>query len=348
MPLMAMSLLASCAKGNDSMKTTVTFSKESVGCTLWYNDVSYAKGAKFKIPAGVDVTLTVEANQDYLPVFEDGLTISEAMTYNFNPNKKEIKIKVANNGKCVIKAISERLKENLDAYSWSEINQLSEMGLAKTYFKIGNTKKIRLKNQTFDHTVRIIDFNHDDLADGSKVGITFEFADVITDSNSMVSVLWNDKSENNDYRQSSLNNFLNTDDDCVFNKLPEDLRNAVKPVDKKVGVLTNDDSWEAMSFDIDTYPKLFPLAYDEITGTHESTVTYEEGTIYEYYKLHDNNDSRIKKMAGAKEDDWGVEYWLRSPCTEYKYVAWLTDFDGTFFPYNVNAYPFAIAPAFCI
>ena len=350
-PLMAISLLASCAKGNDSMQTTVTFSKESVGCALWYNDVSYAKGARFKIPAGVDVTLTVEANQDYLPVFKDGLTISEAMTYNFNPNKKEITVKVASNGKCVIKAIAETPKENLEAYKWSEISQLSEMGLADDLFKVGDIKKVTVNEK--DHDVRIIGFNHDALkSDKTKTaGITFEFANVITKSNGDAdTTYWNNESASTNYKysKSTLNDYLNKDSNCIFNKLPDELKadGIIKEVYKPVA--------EGSSYEInETYTtKLFPLSYREITASGDTEFVKDEGFTYPFYtgEDYDTDDNRIKKEVGSEVNDFGESYWLRSPAIgeNLSSDAWYVGYGGGLSPGGIYVLLYMVAPAFCI
>ncbi|MCQ2795130.1 MAG: hypothetical protein MJ214_02840 [Bacilli bacterium] len=311
MPLMAVSLLESCGKSN-SFQTTVTFSGESVGCTLYYNDVGYAKDTPITIPAGEDVVLKIEPNQDYLPVFKNGLTIFEAIAYSFNPVKKEITIKVANNGKCVIKAVAESPKENLEAYKWSEISQLSEMGLADDLFKVGDTKKVKVNEQ--NHDVRIIGFNQDRDKDDNLIGITFEFANLVCDKDGYsLASIWNDtdniESSNHNYFNSTIHNNLNdtkkgtakwytirktkkSDEykDSLLLMLPDDLRNTIIPAKKNVKVFNNNEWIETQELD-----SLFLLTSKELGYPIKDLEV--DVPIYEYYEdCTEQSDSKRQKF----------------------------------------------------
>ncbi|MCQ2786807.1 MAG: InlB B-repeat-containing protein [Bacilli bacterium] len=251
--------------------------------------------------------------------------------------------------------------------SWKEIKAVATTNYnPSSCFKIGATKKVYLKEQTSPHTVRIIGFNHDDLADGSgKGGITFEFADVITKSNGdVLTTTWNYKqttlSKNYDYRVSTLNDFLNDteDDGSVINMLPSDpvnidLKEVIKPVNKKVGVneseTKGDEYYIATSFDGSDdypYPYLFPLAHDEI-NTHQDGVVNNEGSKYQYYIEHPNDEDRIKRKVGIESGD-GEDYWLRSPRTSETFIAWIVHNIGNLTSRNVYSVANAVAPAFCI
>ena len=338
MPLMLASLLA-C--NNASSTTKITFSSDSKNCRLIYNGIDCPIGHSISIPAEVDVTLTIESNQDYLPIFESNVHIDDAQSYSFNLSKKEITVKVTKNKKCVIKANAETPRENLEAYSWPEISQLSKMELANKYFEVGEEKTVKVNN--LDHKVRIIEFSHDDLADGTgRAGITFEFANVITDSNGAVLLYWNinepkvNAPKNYNFPGSTLNDFLNKNDDCVFNKLPKPLHDAIREVNKKVGMGSEYSTNESYQ------TKLFPLAHDEIFD-HVNGTPNDEGTKYLYFQ---NGGSTIKTPVDKRAED----YWLRSPYTGYTYRAWCINYFGN--PgnndINVEKYMHAVAPAFCI
>ncbi|MCQ2795131.1 MAG: DUF6273 domain-containing protein [Bacilli bacterium] len=255
-------------------------------------------------------------------------------------------------------------RKSLEECSWEEISEGSRTGKASKWFRVGDTKTVKINNK--DHKVRIIGFNHDysELPDegepdpNKKLGITFEFANVITDSDgNAVTTPWNPSgSKNYDYRSSTLNTFLNND---VLHMLPSsgdpnnpDLKEVIKQVDKKVGVSTDSGTtYTATSFDGVTYPypHLFPLAHDEITVEEETHVASDEGETYQYYKSYEHQRYRIKKIAGSDERD---VYWLRSPYTgdsdahDDERATWVDRNGG--FTVHYAYFTRALAPAFCI
>ncbi|MCQ2794820.1 MAG: DUF6273 domain-containing protein [Bacilli bacterium] len=264
-------------------------------------------------------------------------------------------------GNLTVTAAGSTYHKDLETSSWDEIAEISATGRADEFFKVGDTKAVTLKGQSFAHTVRIIDFNHDDLADGSgKAGITFEFVELLTkgDKTGPFPYVW-DETNNCDYRQSDINGFLNAEDGIgVFSQLPDDLRKEgiIKPVNKLVGVneeeIEGRDNFKATSFDGFTYPKLFLLAYDEIhnhSGTYYDYVTPGEAGIYEYYKGHsgDTDEDKTYRIKKIVDGDNGYNYWLRSPYTKnnryvYRiYETGIMNLDGSTAPHS-------IAPAFCI
>ncbi|MCQ2795129.1 MAG: DUF6273 domain-containing protein [Bacilli bacterium] len=257
--------------------------------------------------------------------------------------------------------------DDLTKFDWKTIRNIAVTGNPSQWFKIGATKKVKINEK--DHIVKIIDFNHDysELPDEGNpdpnkvLGITFEFANVITDSNgNAVTTIWDGEYEvsgnNYDYRKSVLNTFLNND---VLNMLPSsgdldnpDLKEVIKPVDKKVGVNESETEgsqyYTAISYDGETYPYpyLFLLAYDEMAN-NGSWVTEGEGTKYQYYEEYPNQADRIKRKVGIESGN-GEGYWIRSPRANGSYGAWIVGIDGRLRHYSVYSFAFAVAPAFCI
>ncbi|MCQ2795191.1 MAG: InlB B-repeat-containing protein [Bacilli bacterium] len=336
---------------------TVYFSAFSQSCKLSYKGAKYQPNSSFLIPAGVEVTLTIKSNQGYFPILDGDVEIREAQSYSFNLIEKEIIIKVAQDNVCVIKAVAENTpRESLESYEWSEINILSKAGLADTCFDVGDTKEVTLKGQDFPHTVRIIGFNHDDLADGSgKAGITFEFADVITkDSKEEAYTTKWDTPNNSDYRKSILNNFLNNETEgttSVINMLPDDLseEGIIKSVNKLVGVSETQTRGKFTATSFET--KLFSLAYHEIHNPDSRPVTPNETNgIYEYYEGHggdtdEDNIYRVKKIVDGGD---GVSFWLRSPAMNFLTDAFRVLTGGALGYGQVTTRECAVAPAFCI
>lgn len=251
----------------------------------------------------------------------------------------------------------------LEDYTWEEINEISQSGKASEYFKVGDVKAVTLsiagKVQHFTHRVRIIDFNYDKLAGKEgNAGITFEFADLITNGENNPSwvykIVWDKTGYNRDYRESYLHKTLNNEasEDSIINRLPDDLKGVIKPIEKKVGVQirnNGEDSYQALPFEEGNYPKLFPLAYDEIsTTTHENVVVGEDSGkgAYQYYKDHPSEEDRIKRSLDISSvSDF---YWLRSPDTHTDHFAWNVRNTGSIQAQQSYTVQDAIAPAFCI
>ena len=201
--------------------------------------------------------------------------------------------------------------------SWAQIAALSEGGSAKTYFSVGDEKTIELTTGE-QVTLVILGFNHDDLTNGGKAGITIGMKNLLATKYRMNATYTNvggwDESE---MRTSTMTTLLS--------QLPADVRNVVKQVNKKA---TAGDMSQSI---ITSTDKLFLLAIAEIfsaTGiknaAESSVAKYAdaynaEGTQYEYYRnlIGDynakltQNTNLIKKLSNGSGsvDTW----WLRSP-----------------------------------
>ena len=251
---------------------------------------------------------------------------------------------------------SEKLPyKDLNGISWDVIKNVAVTNTEdhiKDLFDIGATKDIYFdySGTKVKHTVQILTFCTDHLHydEGERTtlspkfaGITFDFSTLISDKNrNAITTKW-DKSSNRNFEGSTLNTLLNKSSDCIFNRLPGDLKGIIEEVDQKV----------AHGSDYAVEPryttKLYPLAYSEMVNESAEGAA-AEGVIYGFYKKGGAN-ARIKKDAKGKESI----YWLRSPCTESDYLgnfdyAWAINASG----YAVSSFKYdetyAFAPAFCI
>lgn len=248
--------------------------------------------------------------------------------FNFNINFKDKNIK------------------SLEEYSWDEITQISEAGLADEYFNIGDEKKVTLNttstanvNTLTDtgegetYTLQIIGFNHDDLVDeegnltDKKAGITFIFKDCI-DLHYM-----NPTNTNiGGWRDSDLRKYINNN---IYNMLPENLKNTIKEVSKKSRL------GHGSSNIITTNDKLFLLAISEISNGWGTN--FNLGERYEFYP-NDNSysETRVKKYNNSVSN-----WWLRESGYNHSYNFAICG-NGLLVT-SVNASSnYGVAPAFCI
>ena len=140
-------------------------------------------------------------------------------------------------------------------------------------------------------TLRLEDFDHDDLVAGGKAKMSFMMVDCLNTTAKMNATNTNVGGWNSSAMRSSMVAYLN--------KFPAEWRAIIKPVKKKTTSgnksttiqTTNDSLWIA--------------SFKEV-GLYTTTVGYsEEG---ETYPLFTDNDSRIKKVNGSP-----ASWWSRSP-----------------------------------
>lgn len=270
-------------------------------------DITFVQDGSYALPTIKDIYLEVDDKNWISPEGSEYCSYDEAnhkLTINAN--------KVNSNLIIVVSSPEYKLLENLD---WDDISDCSKSGFAPTLFKIGDEKTIKVNN--IDQKVRIIDFNHDKDKNGNKIGITFEFANLLSDSNGYsLATLWNtingNSSKNYDYLNSDLRKALdglgngtlrwyqkgsNTKSiayiEPVIKMLPSDLQNNIKTAKKCIGTTY---SYKLTDYDA----KIFALTYNEITSSSERYAKVE-GTTYQYYKDHDNDSSRIKQQVKGRD-----------------------------------------------
>lgn len=207
----------------------------------------------------------------------------------------------------------------LEAFTFAEISAIGAAGNAPSYFKRGDTKTIRLKNNE-QVILEIADFNHDDLTSGGKAPISFIIKNCLsfTGTRYMNSTNTNVGSWNSSYMR-------NTVMDEIRNKLPDDLKPYIKKVNKKTTQgnasteiqTTSDDLWLPSCIEV---------------GTITSGTGYvSEGT---QYPIFIDNGSRIKLYNGSAN-----YWWLRSPYAGNDNIFHVVSSDGSYNNYNaINTY----------
>lgn len=195
----------------------------------------------------------------------------------------------------------------LQRMSWEEIAEIANSGEAQNYFSIGDEKTVLIQNVPY--TFQIYDFNHDDLTDGGKAGITFGMKHFLRK--------WkmNDSRTNaGGFTGSGLYNWLQN---TIFPIFEEELRLLIKQVDKRTSEGEGSPIINTESM------KLFLFSPIEV-GLECSTDVYkDEG---ETYPIFTNNYSRKKSATiGGIIEYW----WLRSPDANNSISFTIVDTTGT-------------------
>ncbi|MCQ2792779.1 MAG: InlB B-repeat-containing protein, partial [Bacilli bacterium] len=314
--------------------------------------ITFVQDGSYALPTIQDIYLEIDGN-DWVCA-ED----SDSCSYDASNHKLTILANKVTSGLSII--VYSPTCNLLELFNWDEISDISKAGYASTLFEVGEEKTIKVNE--IDQKVRIIGFDHDDLMNGEcKAGITFEFVNLLSDKNGYsLATLWDTKRG----ADSNSNNFLNSDlryalekkpeyrksglhwytkdsaeqsliVDSVIDMLPNDLVNNLQVAKKYVA--TTRMHWT--DYIIEHYDaKVFVLTYTEMTNTIDIR-SRAEGHIYDYYRSHDDNASRIKHQVKWHEganttetdivdlgysaksyagynnatDSYGGLYWLPSP-----------------------------------
>lgn len=194
------------------------------------------------------------------------------------------------------------IKPTLADNDWATIAAVSEMGMASTYWSVGDTKDITLSTgETL--TLVIMGFDHDDLQSGGKAGITFGLRHLMKDTRYMHS----GNTNAGGFTGSELYAWLQ---DTLLHALPSDLQAVIKTANKKTsaGNQSATISTNAM--------KLFLFSEQEFFGAKFAS-TGGEGTQYSYFETEANRIKKLQNGAGA-----ACAWWSRSPVSNnsYRYV----------------------------
>lgn len=201
----------------------------------------------------------------------------------FNGNQRHWKVKGRTFRKEGVPMLDLELEEvsykPLESYSWEEINELSQNGLAKSKFSVGESKKITLSNGEVV-TATIVGFNHDTLASGDGIaGITFAVTDY-NHKSAWDGLWWYDSI----IRTTAL--------PSIYNSMPSNVKSYIKPV-KKLSVVGYDIEPFRISETTDT---LWLFSSQEVAGS------WDDGKEYKYMLRN------LKDLIPEEQDDW----WLRS------------------------------------
>ena len=180
----------------------------------------------------------------------------------------------------------------LENNSWTQIDQAGSIGMAPSVWEIGDEKNITANNEML--TLVIIDFNHDDLADGSgKAHISFGMKELMKST-----MKWGGAPIYSDYLRSKPYEYITN---SVFPALPSDLQLVIKEVNKDYGIQETDVIYDGeITGHIDAQPKIVAVKISlftivEVTGhnadsTHTGNPPYSgngymsgAGTQYPYF-----------------------------------------------------------------
>ena len=198
---------------------------------------------------------------------------------------------------CEIKAIAQyelSLFPALESTDWGSISSISESGNASKIWNIGDKKTVAIDGVNYQ--IQIIGFDHDTKTSGGKAGITFQLVNCL----------------NNTYQMNSSDTNAGGWTSCamrtstmatLFTKLPSELQNVIKAVDKLTSAGQNSDTINTTS------DKLFLLCAEEVYGAAYYAKP-GEGSWYAYYKAGNSNGS-------------GSKWWERSPSSANSFaVVW--------------------------
>lgn len=183
----------------------------------------------------------------------------------------------------------------LNEYTWEEISYISSNGLASEYgFQVGDEKNITLStNEAL--TLAIMDFDHDDLADGTGyAGITFGLKNLMKDTRQMNSTNTNVGG----FTGSAMYTWLTG---TLLPALPSDLQAVLKSVNKKTSAGSQSSTINTNAM------KVFLFAEIEVFGSTTYSVA-GEGTQYSYFATAANRIKYLSNGSGSAR-----YWWERSP-----------------------------------
>ncbi len=182
--------------------------------------------------------------------------------------------------------------EDLADYTWAEIANLANLGVASSIFNIGDTKEFTCTDGWVG-TATIIGFNHDTKTDGGLANITFDLKYMYKDKGWMNATNTNVGGwEGTEMRNTILPAILAT--------FPDDIRNNIKAVKKSTGVSSGSTQT--------TSDELWLLSMTEVGLEGFSYDAPDNSTVYDYYS-YGGAFFRNKSTFGNSIDSW----YTRSP-----------------------------------
>lgn len=175
--------------------------------------------------------------------------------------------------------------------SWETVFEIGKMGLQSTYFSIGDERTISIGGTSYK--VKITDFNHDDLADGSgKAPYTFSM------SNAALGTIKMNSSDTNvgGWGESSMFKYMDT----LLTSFPSELQELIRPVIK------NTSAGNQSTSIVESTNKLWLFSEVEVFGYTNNSFAGEGSQ----YPIFTSNSSRIKNLGDSGS---ACDWWLRSP-----------------------------------
>lgn len=200
--------------------------------------------------------------------------------------------------------------------TWEQIAQVSELNIAQNYFSVGDEKNIELSTGE-QITLIILGFNHDELTNGGKAGITIGMKELLATK----------------YQMNPSKTNVNGWQGCVMrtstmatllSQLPADLQSVIKVVNKKANagdkdtsiVTSSDKLWLLALAELGSKTSLENSSYFKIKDN--ATTYVAEGEQYEYFKnaigdtdIYTECPALVKKLSNGSGS--ANIWWLRSP-----------------------------------
>ena len=250
-------------------------------------------------------------------------------------NEQNVPSELAVSDETIPKLVSSVLNEN----TWDVIDMIASQGLAQSYWEIGDeTNEFTIGSET--HSAVILDFNHDDLADGSgKAAITFSLKGLMNDKKQMNSSDIT-SSPACGWAYPNISNVLRPYiENTIYGGLQNDLKSYIQKVTRNYGY---DGTYDGNST---TSAYLFPFTAVEVGFDKPAQIN--DGLKYPYFS---SNTNRVKNFPDGTAGEW----WLGSgyvrdvyDSIQYAYAYYVTS-TGTQTTKNVSADAYGVCFGFCI
>lgn len=217
-------------------------------------------------------------------------------------------------------------KKPFSECSWAEIARIGAQGKALGQFAIGDIHPLTLLTGEACQVV-ILDFNHDDAADGNgKAPLSLGLKDCLETPARMNATLTNSLS----WSGSELRASLQTE---FWQSLPQDLRAVIKPVKKWTGIGSPATLQQ-------TEDAVWLPAESEIFTINNGFSSPGEGVQYPYFAAANN----LRKQRAGKDSTW----WERSPATQRADAYCYVTASGGALWYLAHRAIVGVCPCFCV
>ena len=191
--------------------------------------------------------------------------------------------------------------------TWAQIDEACSLGIAESFWEIGDEKSFTINSKP--HTAVILDFNHDDLSDGSgKAAITFGMKGVYG------SYIWNsDKINQRYYKDADIRSSLNND---IYNIL--DFKENIRSV-KRHSYMIKYMVMNSINIYYNNYSddKIFlPSMYEVIT---ETEIEFGAHNVLYISDEDFSHESKYPYYATNANLNKGTDWWLSTAYNEYGY-----------------------------
>lgn len=202
---------------------------------------------------------------------------------------------------------------NFATDSWADIKY--NLSVDRNAYPIGSLKtvKMNLTGEEKEYTLRLINTSHPAECDTRDVagnmtfsqtgcGVVIEFVTII-ETRAM-----NESQNSTGYTATSLRTHLNTDDDSIYNKLPDDLKAVIVETSPMVSGGVNKVLYSYGE-------KLFPLGIKEVNMSNGTDLSSSYTRVLDFYVNNNNNNARKKYTTTNKVET--QKYYSRSARKEY-------------------------------